>query len=333
MSLFPRVFASEFAPVFRLMDDYASHVASRGSFGPSFPRALRSFQPRFDVKESKEAYELQGELPGIDQKDLNIEFTDANTLSIKGRTDRSREEGTRPAAIEARPEPAKIAEGSDSASETSSYFGEACEAVVRGPLEQDVYQLNDAMKGAGTKEAVLNDVLLGRSNADMRAIKNEYQRVYRRSLEQDLRGDLSVKTETLFVMVVAANRAEESAPVIPQAIEHDISQLWAATEGTKFGTDQMTVCQIFATRSDGQLRAISHAFQAKYHKSLMKTVESEFSGHMEGALMRMLGVAEDRAMADAVVRMSFRKRCTRANIIHRLLKHAWLVQGQKTEIF
>ena len=121
MSLFPRVFASEFAPVFRLMDDYASHVASRGSFGPSFPRALRSFQPRFDVKESKEAYELQGELPGIDQKDLNIEFTDANTLSIKGRTDRSREEGTRPAAIEARPEPAKIAEGSDSASETSSY--------------------------------------------------------------------------------------------------------------------------------------------------------------------------------------------------------------------
>lgn len=187
------------------------------------------------------------------------------------------------------------------ASETNGYFGETCEAVVRGPLEQDVHNLNDAIKGAGTKESVLNDVLLGRSNADMHAIKNEYQRVIRRSLEQDVRGDLSAKTETLFVMVLAANRAEESAPVIPQSIEHDITQLHHATEGQKLGTDQATVCQIFASRSDGQLRAISHAFQQKYHKSLMKTVEGEFSGHMEDALMRMLGVAEDRAMADAVV--------------------------------
>lgn len=186
------------------------------------------------------------------------------------------------------------------ASETSGYFGETCEAVVRGPLEQDVHNLYDALKGAGTKESVMNDVLLGRSNADMRAIKNEYHRVHHRSLEQDVKGDLSAKTETLFVMVLAANRAEDSAPVIPQSIEHDITQLHQATAG-QMGTDQITVCQMFASRSDGQLRAISHAFQQKYHKPLMKTIEGEFSGHMEDALMRMLGVAEDRAMADAEV--------------------------------
>lgn len=190
---------------------------------------------------------------------------------------------------------------SDLAGETSGYFGETCEAVVRGPLEQDAHQLNDAIKGAGTKEDVLNDILLGRSNADMHAIKNEYQRVYRRSLEQDLKGDLSAKTEQLFVMVVAARRAEESAPVMPQNVEHDVSEVHRATSGSKLGTDQTTVCQMFATRSDGQLRAISQAFQHKYHTSLMKVIEKEFTGHMEDALMRMLSVAEDRAMADAQV--------------------------------
>ncbi|KAK3708980.1 hypothetical protein LTR37_011144 [Vermiconidia calcicola] len=114
MSLFPRFVTSEFAPMFRLLDEYASHAATRSS---GFSQAIRSFQPRFDVKESKDSYELQGELPGIDQKDINIEFTDANTLSIHGRSERHREEGTRPAAVvEAPAEQPKIAE-----SETSSY--------------------------------------------------------------------------------------------------------------------------------------------------------------------------------------------------------------------
>jgi len=106
MSLFPRFVQSEFAPIFRLLDEN-----SRAS------QSFRSFQPRFDVKESKDGYELQGELPGIDQKDIDIEFTDANTLSIRGRTERHHEEGNPPTAeVEAQAEPQKIAE-----SETSSY--------------------------------------------------------------------------------------------------------------------------------------------------------------------------------------------------------------------
>lgn len=94
-------FFGEFAPMFRLMDDYASHLATRdGTNSPSsFPRALKTFQPKFDVKENKENYELHGELPGIEQKNVQIEFTDPQTLTIKGRTEHSREEGTRPTGL------------------------------------------------------------------------------------------------------------------------------------------------------------------------------------------------------------------------------------------
>lgn len=78
MSLFPRFPASEFAPVFRLLDDYDSHRASRTS------NAIRGFQPKFDVREIKNAYELHGELPGLDRKDVNIEFSDPHTLVVSG---------------------------------------------------------------------------------------------------------------------------------------------------------------------------------------------------------------------------------------------------------
>ncbi|PNS17677.1 hypothetical protein CAC42_3072 [Sphaceloma murrayae] len=97
MSLFPRFTSGEFTPLFRLLDDYASHQLSRPAFSPSTQPSLRTFQPRFDVKESKEAYELEGELPGIDQKDVSIEFTDPQTLQIRGRTEKTSEQGTRPA--------------------------------------------------------------------------------------------------------------------------------------------------------------------------------------------------------------------------------------------
>ncbi|EXJ61358.1 uncharacterized protein A1O5_11916 [Cladophialophora psammophila CBS 110553] len=118
--LFPRIaFAparcgptrQDIAPLFSLFDDSFSELqrASRA--------ARKQFNPRFDVKESKDSYSLEGELPGIEQKDLSIEFTDEHTLTIKGRTERKTESGPRPQAVQAEK---KAAIEESPASETSS---------------------------------------------------------------------------------------------------------------------------------------------------------------------------------------------------------------------
>ncbi|KIV80787.1 hypothetical protein PV11_08263 [Exophiala sideris] len=186
----------------------------------------------------------------------------------------------------------------DIKSETSRYFEKGLVALVRGPLMDDVHSVHEAIKGLGTKESVLNDVLLGRSNADMRAIKQAYHETYKHTLEADVKGDLSLKTERLFVMVMAATRNEESAPVIPTELDRDSIELHRAMDG-RVGTDQVTVCSILAKRSDGQIRALAHHWQQKYHKSLEHVIESEFSGHMRDALVLILRRACDRAMSDA----------------------------------
>jgi HSP20 family molecular chaperone IbpA len=64
------------------LDDYDSHRSARSQ--PSAP----SFSPRFDVRESEDAYHLDGELPGIAQKNIDIEFSDPQTLVVKGRSER-----------------------------------------------------------------------------------------------------------------------------------------------------------------------------------------------------------------------------------------------------
>lgn len=76
--LFPHInsISRDFAPLFRLLESATADVV---------PASRRIFTPRFDVRELGAAYELQGELPGIEQKDLEIEFVDERTLVIRGR--------------------------------------------------------------------------------------------------------------------------------------------------------------------------------------------------------------------------------------------------------
>jgi len=82
MSLWP---SGEFTSLFRLLDDYDVHRTGRGTQ----PSTIRAFRPKFDVRELKESYELQGELPGIEQKDVHLEFVDPHTLVVTGRVERS----------------------------------------------------------------------------------------------------------------------------------------------------------------------------------------------------------------------------------------------------
>ncbi|KAL2838328.1 HSP20-like chaperone [Aspergillus pseudodeflectus] len=86
----------EWSPLFTLLDDYDNHRSRKGQ-GPT---PIRSFAPRFDVRETKDAYHLDGELPGIQQKDIDIEFTDPQTLVVKGRVEREYSSETAPSGEE-----------------------------------------------------------------------------------------------------------------------------------------------------------------------------------------------------------------------------------------
>jgi annexin A7/11 len=182
--------------------------------------------------------------------------------------------------------------------ETSGYFREGLLAIIRGPLEQDCHVVHEALAGAGTKESALDDALLGRSNADMNAIKAHYQHKYRKTLESAVKDDLSMKTERMYDMVMSARRAEESEPAMPQQVDGWVKELYDATEG-RTGTDSVHFCAVITSRSNGQIRAIAQAYKFKYHRSLEEVIRKEFSGHMESALLYIVGVAADQAKHDA----------------------------------
>ncbi|KAL9087552.1 MAG: hypothetical protein Q9159_003568 [Coniocarpon cinnabarinum] len=184
----------------------------------------------------------------------------------------------------------------DLESETSGDFRSAVVAVARGPVAQDAHLLYHALHRTGTTESVLDDTLLAKSTGTINSLKETYQRLYHRSLESDLKGDLSFGTEDLFMIVLYARRAEEYEPVDPNMVFGDVTTLRGVLEGKERNEKLFAT---FAERSDGQLRAVSQAYQSQTGRTLRKAVERKYSGHMENALLRILACAEDRAKADA----------------------------------
>lgn len=187
----------------------------------------------------------------------------------------------------------------DIESETRGGLETALLALLRGPLGHDVYSLNKALNRLGTDEETLMDVLLNRSNADMRAIVAEYKRVTGRPLAVDIKDDVDDTLFRLCSMVLAATRAEDAAPVVAHEIDQKVTELQRATEGM-IGANAVSVAQIFASSNASQINALAEAYERKYHRSLQDVIEKEFRGDMEDALLRMLAAGRDRASADAV---------------------------------
>ncbi|KAK6528117.1 hypothetical protein TWF281_009369 [Arthrobotrys megalospora] len=91
MLSFPRLVSREMRPWLRLFEELES---STPQYYNSFRSQISSFTPSFDIKETKDSYVLDGELPGVtDKSALDLTFVDENTLVVKGRVERNTETG------------------------------------------------------------------------------------------------------------------------------------------------------------------------------------------------------------------------------------------------
>lgn len=119
MAFFPRNFYSSdssFTPLFRLLDDFDNY--SRQSDGRSHGRrsGMPTWQPKFDIRETADHYELHGELPGMSKENVVIEFTDPQTMLVRGKVERTYSTGTPPAGhIEGSGVSGAITEGGEEA--------------------------------------------------------------------------------------------------------------------------------------------------------------------------------------------------------------------------
>lgn len=96
-----RLYDQGFTPLFRLLEDFDTYNRQQQQGPHHHGRHHRAtlFQPRFDVRELEDHFELHGELPGMDKNNVKIEFSDPQTMVISGRVERTYQEGNPPAGL------------------------------------------------------------------------------------------------------------------------------------------------------------------------------------------------------------------------------------------
>lgn len=168
--------------------------------------------------------------------------------------------------------------------ETSSWFKMGLVGIAEGPLNYDVQLARRAVSGVGTHEDLVNELLLSRSNEELNLLKSAYLHRYHHGLEDDIRGDLSMKTKQMFTMVLASQRPSDYAPVDHHLVEADVRDLYKGGQG-RLGTDEIIFCKILVNRSQPHLAALCIAYKNKHNTTLTKAIKKEFSGHMKDALL------------------------------------------------
>jgi annexin A7/11 len=178
----------------------------------------------------------------------------------------------------------------DLKSELSGHLEDVCVALLKDAAHFDAWCVRKAMKGAGTDERCLIDVLCTRTNAEIAAIKTAYAETYQRDLEKDIVAETSGHFRRLLVSSVQGARSE--APVDPALAKTEAQELYDAGPG-QWGTDESKFNQVFCLRSYVQLRQTLAAYVDYARETIDKTIEREFSGNNKRGLLALAWSAVD----------------------------------------
>eukprot|EP00344_Euplotes_crassus_P000699 CAMPEP_0196996750 /NCGR_PEP_ID=MMETSP1380-20130617/2548_1 /TAXON_ID=5936 /ORGANISM="Euplotes crassus, Strain CT5" /LENGTH=315 /DNA_ID=CAMNT_0042412805 /DNA_START=47 /DNA_END=994 /DNA_ORIENTATION=+ len=180
----------------------------------------------------------------------------------------------------------------DIRSETSGNFREVLCARIQTRAHYDAECLRKAIAGAGTDEACLIEILATRSNAEIKAIREEYKKAFGKDLEKDIDGDTSGDFKRILISLAQGNR-DETSSADSGAAATDAQALYKAGEG-KIGTDESKFNQILASRSTAQIKLINEEYKKISKKDLVKAIDSEMSGWVKDGMIAIVEAAIDR---------------------------------------
>uniref|UniRef100_A0A0M3HZY4 Annexin n=2 Tax=Ascaris TaxID=6251 RepID=A0A0M3HZY4_ASCLU len=164
--------------------------------------------------------------------------------------------------------------------------------LMETPTKYDAIQMYKALKGLGTRESTLIDVLCSRTNAELLAIKREFEKEYGVSLEDRIVGDTSGDFQALLVALLQGNRDMSYNVDVPRARE-EAKKLMGNKE-RKEKPSKEVFCQAFSTENFRQLKRMFSEYMSMNGETIQEGIKRVFSGDAEVAYLALVDFIENK---------------------------------------
>ena len=149
-------------------------------------------------------------------------------------------------------------------------FGKAVYATALGRWESEAYWANSWYQGGSTRRELLIESLMGRSNSDIREIKNSFKdKRYGDDLEKCMKAELKAdKFRVAILLALEERRMSDSTPLDIELIKRDVVDLYRALTGREGGETAMI--QIIVVRSNAHLKEMMRVFELTYKRNFAR---------------------------------------------------------------
>lgn len=152
----------------------------------------------------------------------------------------------------------------------SGNFGKAVYITSLGRWESEGYWANFWYQSHGSRRELLIESLMGRTNAEIRMIKDEFKdKRYSDSLTKCMEKELKMdKFRVAVIMVLEGRRQEEQDVYPPEYVHRDADLLYRSIKAEKGGESPML--EIIVRRSDAHLREVLKTYERMYGENFAR---------------------------------------------------------------
>lgn len=174
----------------------------------------------------------------------------------------------------------------DLKSDLGGKFEDAVVALFDDPYMYDAKCLKKAMKGAGTDEDTVIEIICTRPNWYLKNIMFAYKNLFDCDLIKDIKSDFSSNVKNTLVTILGLSRNENAQPdsATTQKYAEDLFK-----GGIKrAGTDEKVFINILTKLSPQEMQLMAEQYKQIAGEDLIKSVDKEFSGSLKKAIRTIL---------------------------------------------
>ncbi|XP_061532674.1 annexin A2-like [Phycodurus eques] len=167
--------------------------------------------------------------------------------------------------------------------------------LMKSTSQYDASEIRGSIKGLGTDEETLIEILCSRSNSELQEIKQVYKELFKKDLDKDVADDTSGNFAKLLLALVQAKRDEPSSVVDYEKIDEDARKLYDAGVKTK-GTDVATWISIMTERSVPHLQRVFQRYKSYSPYDMQESIMKEVKRDLQKSFLVLVQSFENKQL-------------------------------------